>query len=268
MNFFEEIVEKLNNPVIAWKVVSNYFIGYLLNYGPKYQEYLRTPESRDMDNNFFGDDNDSINHIMGFKRTITPKQRFEKLIECYSYCFEKNRQGLALMPAKERQFVAAMTPVEAAGFRQNRDVREPNMGDIDAKVVEGKFRASYADKIKANRRRQAQQFHTSVENAAEFVVSEVSGSIAFATDQCGAMITDGDYGLDNHIDEDEMAAFISDDAKQKIFNKMYHLYESKAAYLFDAKERQPELLADHMFAEDDMLLLSEYVILPKENLYG
>jgi len=267
MNIFDDVVHVVNNPVIAWKVISNYWIGYLLNYGPRYQEYLRTEESKGIDSNFYDDPlNDIINQIPGYEKPLTPKQKFEQLTEYYSYCYEKNQQCLALLPLNERQYVAAMSPVDAAGFRRNRDPREPNMDDIDKNVELGKFRASYANKIKEMRRKKAQRFHHSVEDSSDFVIAEIMNAVQFSKDQCGAQITDGDLGAawlkgDKYvefIDEQAMSDAISDDAKQRIMNKMYALYEAKAAFLFDAKEHQPELMADHMFAEDDMLLLQDF----------
>ena len=269
MNIYTDVIGKLNNPVIGWKVVSNYWVGYLLNYGPKYQEYLRTPESRDMDNNFFGnEDNDLINHIIGFTPTVTPKQRFEQITEYFSYCYEKNRQLLQLLEPKERKYVAAMTPQDAASFRKERDFREPDMSDIDEKIKEGMFRPSYAERIKENRRKKSRHFQHTVEDAADFVVSEVMGSISFSTDQCGAQVTDGNVGtawLDSksinygsHVSEREMFEFMSDAAVQKALDKMYYLYEGKSAFLFDAKERNPELLTDFFFAEEDLKLISSF----------
>lgn len=117
-----EIISKLEAPSVGWKTMSNYWGWCAIGYAPTYFQYLTLPDVVDQER-FFSDNNDDVNHVWGFDKTVTPIGRMESTISAWAACFTENLRTFQNPP-----YDKADTPLMMAEQFKSRD-RKSNISD-------------------------------------------------------------------------------------------------------------------------------------------
>ncbi len=80
------VEQELEAPSLAWSSLCWYWGLSFLGMGPRYFEYMQSGEY-EVDKAFFDEYNDPINQIPGYPQQVTIKQRFDRAVDYYEYCF-------------------------------------------------------------------------------------------------------------------------------------------------------------------------------------
>jgi hypothetical protein len=84
------LAETLEAPALLWNVLAWYWGMSFMGMAPSYLEYMKS-DAPSIDAAFNDPNNEDINHVLGYPRRLTIKERFDRAVNFYVYCFHKGR---------------------------------------------------------------------------------------------------------------------------------------------------------------------------------
>lgn len=175
--------QELEAPSLAWSSLAWYWGLSFLGMSPKYFEYMQSGEY-EMDKAFFSEYNDEVNQIPGYGKTLTIKERFDRAVDYYEYCFIQGRKTSINKPWDYPPDIATMVSfrerMEAKPMDPNQvidasitDLLAENEKDVDLWKAGGQIQ----------REEQANIYAAKVKEALKYVEGEVSPRMSLTTQQ-------------------------------------------------------------------------------------
>jgi hypothetical protein len=146
-------------------------------------EYMQSGEF-EVDKAFYDESNDDFNHPAGCEKNITIKQRFDRAVNHYEYCFVKGRQSSINSPWDHPPDIPTLIAL------RNRMQAQAQLPDviIEASIhnlldTNPDFAALWAAGGKEEREARAIDYATRVQEALSYVHSEVAPRMQLVTEQ-------------------------------------------------------------------------------------
>lgn len=184
INLHSFVESELEYPALAWNSLAWYWAYSFLSLGPRYMEYMQSGEY-EIDKAFlFNDHNEAMNHIYGYDRQITVKEKFERAVDFYEYCCVMCRQSSINPPYDNPPDLDTIVEL----FR-NTEVRlSPPSAAIDTSrdsILEDneEFQKLWTIGNEAQRQQLAKDLAVKRKAAIGYVLSEVKPRMALTLDQ-------------------------------------------------------------------------------------
>lgn len=183
LNLHQLVESELEAPALAWNILAYYWGMSAFGLGPAYMDYMRSDQPA-IDDAFNDALNDELNRVAGFDRRITIKERFDRAVNFYVYCYE---QGVRYsinppfdMPPDVDDLVQSRIRMESKAPPPDKLIQASNtslLGDrpdlLQLWAVGGEEK----------RERRAQEYNARVLDTLNYVASEIKSRTQLSNDQ-------------------------------------------------------------------------------------
>ena len=218
------VEQELEAPSLAWSSLAWYWGLSFLGMSPRYFEYMQSGEY-EIDKAFFSEYNDEVNQIPGYGKTLSIKERFDRAVDYYEYCFIQGRKTSINKPWDYPPDIATMI-----SFREKMEARPMDPNEvIDASITDLLEVDGFAELWKVGgqiqRENQAEIYAAKVKEALKYVESEVVPRMSLTEqqlDKCNGFLDVGKIPDVKGVLPEHMDDVMSQEAQ---YNKLGDVYK-------------------------------------------
>ena len=218
-NLHDLVENKLEAPGLAWSNLAYYWGMSAFGLGPAYIDYMAT-DAATTDLAFNAASNVEINVIAGLERRLTLKERFDRAINFYAYCFEQGRRSAINPP-----YDAPPTVDELMASRLRMENKPPSPDKLiiatTASLLSPQQQKLWALGAKQQREERSQSYNDRVLDCLQYVASELRSIIT--PDQLGetGFLVTGETGMRFNITADRMDQAMPEAVQDRKFGTCY-----------------------------------------------
>lgn len=225
------VENELEYAALAWNSLAWYWAYSFLGMGPRYKEYMNSG-AYELDKAFlFDDDNEGINHIYGYGREITIKERFERAVDFFEYCCVRCRETSINppydLPPSLDTIVELFRNTEARPRTPDKAV---NQSLAAALVDNDEYQSLWTDGNDQTQEEQFKKYAVERKAAINYVLAEVQPRLQLTMQQLNKMgfLTSGYVKIADGVTPEFMDEVMPDDAQ---VTKLGTVYRSGAGLI-------------------------------------
>lgn len=183
LNLHQLVEDELEAPSLAWNALAWYWGLSFLGMAPSYMQYMQSDDV-DIDKAFNDESNEDVNHIYGYERRLTIKERFDRAVNFYEYCCIRGRQTSINPPWDYPPDIDTLI-----AFRQRMEANAQNPDALIQASVDDTL-ATHPDFLrlwnvggKIKREQRAKEYNERVLDAINYVRSELAPRFQLSLDQ-------------------------------------------------------------------------------------
>jgi hypothetical protein len=223
MKHLHHLVEtQLEAPALAWNMLTWYWGMSAFGLGPAYKDYMQS-DTASSDAAFNAESNKELNQISGLSRRLTIKERFDRAVNFYAYCYEQGMKTSINPPFDEPPTV---NDLMLSRLRSEAKTPPPD------KLIQ----ASTASLLGGNasilqdlwdfgghelREQRAQAYNARVLETLQYVVAEMESSCTPDQLSQTGFLVDGLHGTQFNVTADLMDETMSEEVQDNKFGDCY-----------------------------------------------
>jgi hypothetical protein len=221
MKHLHQLVKtQLGAPALAWTILSFYWGMSAFGLGPAYKDYMQSSEvAIDL-----AWTDSELNRIAGLERSLTIKERFDRAVNFYLYCFEQGRSNSINPPFD--------MPPTTNDLMQLR-LRSGSITSKPDALIEASNSAVLGDKPellgmwaiggKETRERRSKAYNDRVAETLKYVASEITSLTTVTKDQLSdhGFLVEGFRGERYNVTADLMDEVMSEEVQNTKFGECY-----------------------------------------------
>jgi hypothetical protein len=223
MKHLHHLVEtQLEAPALAWNMLTWYWGMSAFGLGPTYKDYMQSDHSAQSDLAFNDPSNDALNQISGLSRRLTIKERFDRAVNFYAYCYEQGMKTSINPPFDE--------PPTVDELLLSRLRSEPKTPPPDKLIQASSDSLLTKDQQKLwamgeqkQREQRAQAYNARVLDTLQYVASEIRSCTQLLNEQLSqtGFLVDGLHGTQFNVTVDLMDETMLDEVQDNKFGDCY-----------------------------------------------
>ena len=217
-NLHDLVENRLEAPGLAWSNLAYYWGMSAFGLGPAYIDYMAT-DAASIDAAF---NECELSQIAGLERHLTLKERFDRAINFYAYCFEQGQRSAINPP-----YDAPPTVDELVASRMRMENKVSSLDKLATTTIQSLLSPQqqklWALGAKQQREDRAQSYNDRVLDCLQYVASELSSLIAITSDQLGetGFLVTGTTGARFNVTADLMDQVMPEEVQDRKFGTCY-----------------------------------------------
>ena len=225
MQHLHQLVEtQLETSALAWNILAFYWGMSAFGLGPAYKDYMQSEHSVQNDLAWNDPSNAEINRISGFKRNLTLKERFDRAVNFYLYCYDQGRKNSINPPY---DMPPTIDDLMQARLRSGSTVSKPDA------LIEASNSAVLGDKPELlgmwalggqeKRERRSKAYNAKVLDTLQYVATEITSLTDVTKDQLSdtGFLTEGITGVHYNVTTVLMDEVMSEEVQDTKFGECY-----------------------------------------------
>ena len=222
MQHLHQLVDnQLEAPALAWNKLAYYWGMSAFGLGPAYKDYMQSDEP-ERDLAFNDESNAELNRISGLSRTLTIKERFDRAVNFYAYCYDRGRSSSINPP-----FDTPPTVDDLMHSRIRMESKTPPPDEL-IQATSNSLLTKDQQKLWAigdqkQRDQRAQAYNARVLETLQYVASEMKSCCQFVSEQLSetGFLLEGIRGDRFNVTTDLMDEVMPEEVQDKKFGDCY-----------------------------------------------